>query len=441
MPPTTLARIIVYHLIKIMFLFVCGINHKTAPLAVRERVALNNASLQLALQDLTHQVGIKEAVIVSTCNRMEIYAVAHEQGDLLRWLQQRFHLSHVEITQYFYIYREQAVVKHLLRVAGGLDSMVLGEPQILGQVKLAYTLAVDVNTIADRLGHLFPYVFSAAKKIRYSTQIGQGSMSVAYIAVQLAEKIVADLTTAKVLLIGAGKTIESVARYFVDHHVKHLTIANRTLEHARELAEKSDSASITISDIPQHLAAMDVVVTSTASSLPILGKGLVESAMKTRDNQPLFIVDLAVPRDVESQVGELAHVHLYNIDDLQQLANDNLRYRQSVVKQAEMIIEEEVQYFQQWQSSLKSTPAICEYRHHVEQLRDQAVAKALLALKNGNAAEDVIITLGKKLTQKLMHAPSVQMRKASHEGRKDLLAWSKKLLGLEQTELCTVKNN
>tara|TARA_R110000868_G_scaffold380784_1_gene646938 strand:+ start:109004 stop:110257 length:1254 start_codon:yes stop_codon:yes gene_type:complete len=413
-----------------MSLICIGLNHKTASIAMREQIAVADVNVIPVLQDIVAQMGVQEAVIVSTCNRMEIYVIAEEAARVTDWLCQYFAVAAEELAPFVYEHFDNAAVKHLIQVACGLDSMVLGEPQILGQLKFSFAKAGEAQSIGKQLGHLFPFVFSSAKKIRTDTAIGVNPVSVAYAAVHLAKHIFADFDKAKVMLIGAGDTISLVAQHFDDMGVKELLIANRTLERAQTLAQRFDAKGIMIGDIPDFLADIDVVVSSTASQLPILGKGLVERVMKQRKHKPIFMVDLAVPRDIEPEVGQLADIYLYNVDDLNNIVEENLHDRQLAAQQAETIIEDEVQHFHQWQSSLEAVPAICAFRQQAEQLRNDAVAEAMQELQRGKSVEEVLQILARNLTNKLMHAPSVQMRKASYEGRNDLLEWAKKLLGL-----------
>ncbi len=409
-----------------------GVNHQTAAIALREQLSLNVEKIVKELYNLL-QKSCSECVIISTCNRLEVYAITESIDALTDWLAEYSQLTIEQIEPFLYIYTDKAVIQHLLSVACGVDSMVLGEPQILGQLKQAFALASEAEAIGAQLGHLFPFVFNVAKKIRTDTAIGANPISIAYMAVTLAKQIFADLQEITVLLIGAGEIIQLAAQHLYDQPIAKMIVANRTIERAEQLAEKVGGQAIRIGDIPDHLAAVDMIISSTASQLPILGKGLVERAIKQRKRKPLLIVDMAVPRDVESEVTELPDVYLYNIDDLQTIVDANLHDRQLAAKQAAAIIATETEHFQHWQNSLDSIPAICAYRQKVELIRDQQLEKAQAALRNGENAEQIIKQLARELTNKLMHGPSVQMRRVSYEGRSDLLEWAKRLLGINET--------
>lgn len=399
-------------------LHIFGINYKSAPIAIRE---------QLVVNDLSHINGVDELVALSTCNRTELISVSDNSEAIRHWLQSR---TAANIEPFTYYYSEREAIAHILRVAVGLDSMVLGEPQILGQIKGAYVEAATNGHVGTYLGHLFPFVFSVAKKVRYQTGISANSLSVAYTAVNLAKSIFADLKQATVLLIGAGETIQLVAQHLYDIPVNTIFIANRTTEKSEALANKISATAIRIGEIPNVLANADIVITSTASQLPLIGKGLVERVIKQRKHKPMFMVDLAVPRDIENEVAELEDVYLYNIDDLQQVVQQNLQHRERAAEQAEGIIQTEIDHFLRWQQSLRSVPAICAYRQKMEQLRDAEVARAQKALQAGKPAEQVLQRLARDLTNKVMHAPTVQLRKASYEGHDTFVDWVKKLFQL-----------
>ena len=389
---------------------------------MREDLLLATADPLASLQQ-TDQ--LHELVTLSTCNRTEVITIADNADKLDHWLAQP---RAANWQQYAYQLQDREALRHIVRVACGLDSMVLGEPQILGQMKGAFANAAAAGNIGNYLGHLFPFVFSVAKKIRSTTGISANSVSVAYTAVSLAKSIFADLQQATVLLVGAGETIHLVAQHLYDIPVKKMLIANRTIEKSTTLAAKFGAEAIRIGYIPRVLAQADIVISSTASQLPLLGKGLFEDVIKVRKHKPMFVVDLAVPRDVEAAVGELDDVYLYNIDDLQRVVQENLQHRERAAKQAEGIIEAEIEHFLHWQDSLKSVPAICAYRQKMEQLRDREIEKAHKAIKQGKDVNSVIQRLGEDLTQKFMHAPTVEMRKAGYDGRFNLLEWAKQLL-------------
>ena len=313
-----------------------GINHKTASVDVRERVAFTPEQLVEALQQLCRLTPSREAAILSTCNRSELYLEQDQLSadEVLRWLADYHRLNLDELRACAYIHQDNDAVRHMMRVAAGLDSMILGEPQILGQMKSAYAVAREAGTVGPLLGRLFQATFSTAKTVRTDTAIGENPVSVAFAAVSLAKQIFADLHRSQALLIGAGETISLVARHLHDQGVKRIVVANRTLERASQLAEQFGAHAVLLADIPQELAHSDIVISSTASQLPILGKGAVERALKQRKHKPMFMVDIAVPRDIEPEVGELDDVYLYTVDDLHEVIEENLKSRQGAAQAA-----------------------------------------------------------------------------------------------------------
>ncbi|WP_292363503.1 glutamyl-tRNA reductase, partial [Methylophaga sp. UBA1464] len=310
-----------------MHLVTYGINHTTAPVAVREKLSFDADKLPLALASLMLNDSVIEAVIVSTCNRTEIYCHLDEDYDnsVLLWLHNFQQQDATALQSYLYHYEGADAVRHLFRVASGLDSLVLGEPQILGQLKTAYTQALNAKALGKSLGRLFQHAFAVAKQVRTDTAIGNSPVSVAFAAVSLAKQIFSNLAESTALLIGAGETIELVARHLFDNGIKRLIIANRTVERAHMLATSVNGYAISLSEIPAHLAEADIVISSTASQLPILGKGTVESALKQRKRRPIFMVDIAVPRDIEAEVGQLEDIYLYTVDDLHDIIEENLQ--------------------------------------------------------------------------------------------------------------------
>ncbi|NNF93144.1 MAG: glutamyl-tRNA reductase [Altererythrobacter sp.] len=415
-----------------MSLLAFGINHQTAPVAIRERVAFAPESLLPALQDLTERTAVNEAAILSTCNRTEVYC-GLDAGDtdvVLNWLEEFHRLERSELEPFVYRHPDQFAVRHMLRVASGLDSMVLGEPQILGQMKDAYQLASEAGTIGKMLSKLFQHTFSVAKQIRTDTAIGHSPVSVAFAAVALAKQIFGDLNDSTVLLIGAGETIELAARHLKESGIGRIIIANRTVERAHALATELDGYAIALSEMPKHLAEADIVISSTASTLPILGKGSVESALKQRKHKPMFMVDIAVPRDIEPEVDELDDVYLYSVDDLQEIIEENLKSRQDAAHQAEEIIDTQVTHFMGWMRSLESITTIRAFREQAEHQRDETLIRALAQLERGENPEQVMRELARLLTNKLTHTPSVQIRQASYDGRMDVLDVVRELFDL-----------
>ena len=406
-----------------------GINHKTAKVALREKVAFSAGALNLALNSLS-KIKVSESVILSTCNRTELYCVLDNGVDashIIYWLSDYHALDVHELQSCIYQHSGQDAVTHLMRVACGLDSLVLGEPQILGQLKQAFFEARDAGVIATVFQRLFQMTFSAAKRVRSETEIGANAVSVAFAAVSLAKHIFSDLKQSNVMLIGAGETIELVARHLVEQGVSNIQVANRTEQRAMQLAELFDGSVVTLPEIPEHLHKADIVISSTGSPLPILGKGMVETALKQRKHRPMLLIDIAVPRDIEAEVAELADAYLYTVDDLQELVQNNLESRQVAAQHAEQIVQEEQQQFNAWQESLKSIDTLRQYRSQSEACRDELVNKALQRLAAGSDAEAVIKELGNKLTNKLIHAPTRALGQASKEGlieRVEMLASS-----------------
>ncbi|MEM5536592.1 glutamyl-tRNA reductase [Neptuniibacter pectenicola] len=406
-----------------MALLALGINHKTAPVEVRERVAFAPELLSDAMLAARDFASLKEIAILSTCNRTELYCSSGIEGSraLLEWLGEYHNLDANELQKCSYALWGEDAARHMMRVASGLDSLVLGEPQILGQLKSAYSLSQEHGHVGAELGRLFQQTFSIAKQVRTDTAIGENPVSVAYAAVSLAQHIFANLSESKALLIGAGETIELVARHLSQAGVKELTVANRTLSRALSLAEEFDGQAILLGDIPDALAKADIVISSTASQLPILGKGAVEAALKKRKHRPIFMVDIAVPRDIETQVSELDDVYLYTVDDLKEVIEENQRSREHAARQAEEIVESGAHEFMRQLRSLDAVDLLTAFRSQAEAVRDQEMEKALKQLANGKPADDVIQMLARGLTNKLLHHPTIQMRKASAEGRTDLL--------------------
>jgi len=416
-----------------MSILAFGINHTTASVDLRGRVAFAPEIVIESLQcALTHLDG-DEIALLSTCNRTEIY-LSGEVSDkqLLAWLAEHKNIDIEQLQNCYYCHRDQQAVRHIMRVASGLDSLVLGEPQIFGQIKSAYAVGREAGTVSTFLNQIFQYAFAAAKRVRSQTAIGQNPVSVAYASVSLAEQIFADLKDAHALLIGAGETIELVARHLSDKKIGGITVANRTLNRAQELAADFSADAILLSDIPDHLPEADIVISSTASQLPILGKGAVESALKKRKHKPIFMVDIAVPRDIEPEVEELADVYLYTVDDLKEVIQDNLRARQTAADVAQEIIDQEAEDWSRQQRSLAVVDTIRAFRDSVEKIRDEEVDKALTALQKGQDSESVISTLARNLTNKLMHKPTTRLKQAGEEGSDETIHATHELFGLDK---------
>lgn len=415
-----------------MGLLAIGINHRTAPIELREKIAFSPDNMADALLQVVSATSAKEVAILSTCNRTELYCVAEPgAGDeLVSWLGRYRQLSLGDMSGSVYEHWDEHCIKHAVRVASGLDSMVLGEPQILGQMKSAFAMAQTYNSAGRELNYFFQHVFSTAKQVRTETDIGSNPVSVAYAATSLAQHIFSDLHKTRVLLIGAGETIELVARHLAEKGVSEMIVANRTLERAHNLAETFKGKAITLEEIPSVLAQADIVVSSTASPLPLLGKGAVEEALKKRKHKPMLMLDLAVPRDIEPQVGKLADVFLYTVDDIQQVVADNQQSRKNAVAAAERIVDAGCKAFLNRQRALSAVDTLTAYRNKINDYRDLELQRALSQLKNGAQAEEVLQRFAHSLVNKVMHEPSVQLKKAATEERHDMLSWAQELLGV-----------
>ena len=394
-----------------MQLYVIGVNHTTAPIQIREHVAFDSAHLSSALRELTLR-DASEAAILSTCNRTELYCSTDNPAKPLQWLSQYHKLETNSIQPYIYTLPDNEAVKHAFRVASGLDSMVLGEPQILGQFKQSVKIAQDAGTLGTLLHKLFQRTFEVAKEVRTNTDIGTNSISMAAAAVKLSQRIFGDIRKQKVLFIGAGEMIALCADHFAAQNPKSMVVANRTLERGVELAGKVGGQAILLNDLPERFAEFDIVVTSTASQLPIIGLGMVESAIKARRHRPIFMVDLAVPRDIEPEVAQLDDVFLYTVDDLAQVVTDGMVNRQEAAIDAEIIVQARVENFMSWMKKRDAVPTIKALRDQAETTRKAELEKALKLIQKGESADKVLEALSTALTNKFLHAPSHALNQA-----------------------------
>ena len=420
---------------------------------MREKVAFPPEIVADALQQLFGLEIVSEAVILSTCNRTEIYTSladpkseegsedqlqdsARESGEekqqaLLQWLSEYHELDSADVSRCLYSCAGDDVIRHLMKVSCGLDSMILGEPQILGQIKSAYAVSKDLRVVSSELGSAFEESFSIAKEVRTDTAIGENPVSVAYAAVSLAERIFNNLPSLSILLIGAGRTVELVARHLVEKGVKKLVVANRTLDNALEIANRFSGHGALLSDIPELLVDADIVVSSTNSQLPLLGKGTVERALRERRHKPMLLVDLAVPRDIEQEVAQVADAYLYSIDDISSVIEDSQKSRADAAAQAESIIERGVEEYRKKLRSLNAVATLRAFRGKADEIREAELQKAIKLLDKGESAEQVIESLARGITNKLIHSPSVQMKEASAEGRDDILTLIQEMYGLD----------
>ena len=412
-----------------MALFTLGINHRTAPLSVREHVAFHAEELRRALADLASGGRVHEAAILSTCNRTELYFQADTPQAAIEWLADYRRLAHHDIEPYLYTHPEREAVRHAFRVASGLDSMVLGEPQILGQMKEAVRIARESGTLGTTLNKLFQNSFAVAKDVRSTTAIGANIVSMAAAAVRLAERIFERISDQKVLFIGAGEMIELCATHFSAKKPKQIVIANRTIDRGRALADRFGATAIRLEDVGERLSEFDIVVSCTASQLPIIGLGLVERAIKARRHRPMFMVDLAVPRDVELEVGELDDVFLYTVDDLAQVVETGMESRQTAVVDAETIVAARVDSFLLWLQTRETVPVIRSLRDSAERTRRHEMEHALKLLAKGDDPAAVLDHLSHRLTNKFLHAPTQALNQAEGD-RSELQATVTRLFNL-----------
>ena len=429
-----------------MRLLAIGLNHSTASIELRERLAFTPDQVEPALHSLqkwlqaSQGAGLAaeeknneiEALILSTCNRTElVISGQHDSEAVIAWLVDAKGIAAEDFRQHLYEYRDRDALTHLIRVAGGLDSMVLGEPQIFGQMKSSYAVSRQANAMGAELEPALQHIFSVAKRVRSDTAIGENPVSVAFAAVTLAQRIFADLASASVLLIGAGDTIELVGQHLIQSGAERVVVANRTLDRAQALAERLAASAILFADIPEQLASFDIVISSTASQLPVLGKGAVEVALKQRRRKPMFMVDIAVPRDIEPQVAELPDIYLYSVDDLREIIDHNVRLREAEVDKAAGIIEQGVDDFLQRYRSRENTDLLLAYRSAIQGLRDSEIERAMQSLRAGKSPDQVVEQLARNLTQKIMHQPTVQIRSAAGDKDTHTLSVAKKLFGLD----------
>jgi len=412
-----------------MPLLALGLNHQTAPLALRERVALDAGQLPGALEGLGQVPGVEEAALLSTCNRTEIYVQVAEGQEpaVADWLARHHGLAPEVLADYLYQHRDGEAARHLFRVATGLDSLVLGEPQILGQVKDAWQAARDQRRVRSALDRLFQQSFQVAKRVRTDTRIGAHPVSVAYAAVRLARQVFSELDRATVLLVGAGDTIELAARHLVDAKARRLLVANRTLEHAQALASRHGGYALPLSELARHLPEADIVITATAAREPVIRRADVEAALQARRHRPMFMLDLAVPRDIEATVSALGDVYLYTVDDLEQVIEENRASRREAAQQAEAIIDLQVEHFMAWWRAQGRQDALKRLRSRGESAREEALARAREQLASGKPAEEVLSLLAHQLTNKLLHGPSAALRQAALDGDLDLLRAAERL--------------
>lgn len=410
-------------------LLALGLSHQTAPVALREKVAFGPERLPAALAALLARPGVEEAAVVSTCNRTEIYCSVGDgfEGEPARWLAESHGLELDSLRSCLYQHQDGEAVRHLFRVATGLDSLVLGEPQILGQVKDAWQQARDAGGLRSGLDRLFQHGFAVAKRVRTDTDIGAHPVSVAFAGVRLAQQVFSDLKEASVLLIGAGETIELTARHLLEQQAKRLLVANRTLENAQALAARISGYALPLSELGRHLHEADIVISATAAREPILHRADLAQALRQRRHRPMFLLDLAVPRDIAEDVATLEDVFLYTVDDLDQVIEENRRSRQAAAREAEAIIDLQVEHFLGWWRAADRQGLIRDIRSQAERERDAVLARAQQMLAQGKPADEALRYLAHTLTNKLLHAPSARLRQAAQRGELELFRAAEQL--------------
>jgi glutamyl-tRNA reductase len=402
-----------------MSFVVIGINHRTAPIEIREKVVFAGHELGEALRELTSLPGVREGLIVSTCNRTELYCLS-EAGEppLVEWLAHWHDLEshHLDISTSVYQLHDSVAIKHVFSVACGLDSLVLGEPQILGQLKSAYRAALDEGVTGAYLNRLMQTAFSVAKRVRTNTRIGASAVSVASAAVALARTVFERFENHTALLVGAGETIALAARHLHANGLRRIIVANRSIERAQELAAEFDGSAIGLDALRSHLADADIVITSTASPAPIVTYEAVRAAIRARKRKPMFMVDIAVPRDIEPKVGTIEDVYLFTIDDLQTVVAENIESRREAARDADGLIQAEIANFEQQLKLLDVAPVIRQLRAAAETVRAQTATQAQRMLAAGRSPQEVIEFLAATLTNRLMHTPSQRVREAAERG-------------------------
>ncbi len=417
-----------------MPLLITGISHHTATLEIREKIAITRLDYAARSKELLELDAVEEVVVVSTCNRTEIYSIGPKQScDQVRlWLQAKGGLSDEEMDKHCYVHEREQAVRHLFRVSGGLESLVLGESQIVGQLKDAWQMSNDAGAVGKVLDRLFQHAFATGKLIRSKTHIGDHPVSVAYTTVMLAKQIFGDLNSKTVILVGAGEMVELCGRHLHDKGLNSLIIANRSIKRAEELAEQFGGLAVSLTELPEVLHKADILISSTASLEPVIFADSIKVALKQRRNQPMFLVDIAVPRDIHPDVGKLGNVYLYTIDDLQKVVDKNLSKRSEAAEAAGSDIDESVDEFMRWLNSARAVVYLQNLHKHARLNSDELVTRALRKIRAGQDPEQVITQLANTLTKRILHLPSIRLRQAAEEQDDDLLRVANRLFEPEE---------
>ncbi len=417
-----------------MPLLTTGISHHTATLEIREKIAIARTDYAVRVKELRELEGVEEVIVVSTCNRTEIYSIGPKQSreQVRHWLQAKGNLSDAEMDEHCYVHEREQAARHLFRVAGGLESLVLGESQIVGQLKESWQMARAANGVGKVLDRLFQHAFATGKRIRNKTRIGEHTVSVAYTTIMLAKQIFGDLASKTVILVGAGEMIELCGRHLHDRGVSNLIIANRSVDRAAELAEQFGAHAVSLADLPGVLHKADILISSTASQEPIIQPESVKIALKQRRNQPMFMVDIAVPRDIHPDVSKLGNVYLYTIDDLQKVVDKNLSKRSEAAEAASVDVDESVEDFMRWLNSARAAVYLKNLHKHARMNSEELVKKALRKIKAGKDLEQVITQLAHTLTNRILHLPSTRLRQAAEEQDDELLRVANRLFEPEE---------
>jgi len=417
-----------------MQLFSFGLNHQSAPVEMRERVAFSESGLSAALRDLSAQGGVEEGAILSTCNRTEIYCRTEDPEQVINWLCQYRHIARDQLLPHLYQLTDEEAVAHAFKVASGMNSMVLGEAQILGQVKQAIRVAGETGSLGWLLNKLFQQTFTVAKEVRTKTGIGAHSVSLASAAIRIASRVLGEVSQQRVLLVGAGEMMELVATHIAAHRPRTLTVANRTLERAVRLAERHGGTALSLTEMPNEMAQFDMVITSTGATLPIIGKGLMERVLRERRSRPVVMIDLAVPRDIETEVSKLENVFLFTVDDLGKLIEEGREAREFAAADAESIINEQVTHFMHWLKNRELVPVIRQLRGHAESYRQLELERARKLLARGEAPEAVLEALSQGLMNKFLHHPTQLLQHADPDEQPQLIQWLPRLFPVPNEE-------